>query len=247
MMIYPTIELQNGRCVSLFRGRLDEPQIWHVDPVAKAREFAEAGAEWLQITDFDAVEGHMDNADLVEEMMRAFGRSVQIAGGVRTRERAEAWLDRGAARVVIGSLAVRDPALVKQIAKYHPDTVVLAVDVWQGRVMTEGWRSSSAFTPEEFMAEFEGTPLAAFLVTDIDNDVAEADSSLALVSRLAEMTRTPVIASGIVRSLDDIARLKYVGNVDGVIVGRALFRRDFTLEEAMTTARREPEKTAEFI
>lgn len=246
MILYPTIQLQNARCVSLHRGRLDEPEVWHVDPLEKAHAFAEAGASWLQVIDFDAVAGRTDSRDLVARMIRETPLNVIVAGGIRTRERAEAWLDAGAARVVFGTSAVINPAEVLETARYHPDAVILGVDVFKGRVMSHGWRESSAFTPDDFIAHFEQAPLAALQVTDIDAYVGDTESVLALVTRLAARTRKPVIASGMVRTLDDISRLKYVYNVAGAVVGRALFRRTVDLREALAVASTPIEKVAPF-
>ncbi|MFP4239131.1 MAG: 1-(5-phosphoribosyl)-5-[(5-phosphoribosylamino)methylideneamino] imidazole-4-carboxamide isomerase [Rhodosalinus sp.] len=247
MRLYPAIELQNGRCVSLHRGRIEEPHVWHVDPVARARDYAAAGAEWLHVTDLDAVGGEGDNAELVEEIIRTAGIPVQVGGGIRSVERIDHWMDRGAGRVVVGTLAVTRPDLVKQAAKYHPDAVVLAVDVWQGTVTSHGWREASAFAPADFIAQFEGEPLAAIMVTDITADIDGVEEPLALVTELAGVARTPVIASGLVHSLDDIARLKYVPGVWGAVVGRPLLARDFTLDEALAMAAEPRGETAEFI
>ncbi|MFP4045324.1 MAG: 1-(5-phosphoribosyl)-5-[(5-phosphoribosylamino)methylideneamino] imidazole-4-carboxamide isomerase [Rhodosalinus sp.] len=247
MRLYPAIELQNGRCVSLHRGRIEEPHVWHVDPVARARDYAAAGAEWLHVTDLDAVGGEGDNAELIEEIIRAAGIPVQVGGGIRSVERIDHWMDRGAGRVVVGTLAVTRPDLVKQAAKYHPDAVVLAVDVWQGTVTSHGWREASAFAPADFIAQFEGEPLAAIMVTDITADIDGVEEPLALVTELAGVARTPVIASGLVHSLDDIARLKYVPGVWGAVVGRPLLARDFTLDEALAMAAEPRGETAEFI
>lgn len=236
MIVIPTIELQNGRCVSLRRGKLDDAEIWHVDPVERAASFAEDGAEWLHVTDFDAVAGDGDNRDLIQRIIRETGVSVQVAGGIRTRERAAEWLDLGAARVVIGTAAVLNPAVVEEAAKYHPDMVVLAVDVFQGRVMSQGWRETSAFEPADFIGHFDSAPLAGVIVTDIDADVGDTDATLSLITALAGCTRHPLIGSGMVRGLDDISRLKYMGNIAGAIVGRALFRRQIDLAEALAVA-----------
>jgi len=246
MRIYPTIELQRGRCVSLRRGRLEEPHLWHVDPVQKARDFADAGAEWLHVTDFDALAGTGDNAELVQRIIRAARVPVQVGGGVRTLEGVAEWLDRGAGRVVLGTLGVTRPDLVKQAAKYHPDTIVLAVDVLDGSVTSHGWREKSAFPAAGFIAGFDDDPLAAILVTDIGAEVGDVEEPLALVSELAGLTRAPVIASGMVHTLDDLARLKYVPHVSGALVGRALFSKAFELEEALALAA-EPSRRAEFL
>ena len=246
MILYPTIQLQNARCVSLHRGRLDEPEIWHVDPLEKAHAFAEAGASWMQVIDFDAVAGKDTSRDLVARIIRETPINVIVAGGIRTRERAEAWLDAGAAHVVFGTSAVINPAEVMETARFHPDAVILAVDVFQGKVMSHGWRESSAFAPEDFIAHFEDAPLAAIQITDIDAYVGDTEAVLSLVKRLADKTRKPVIASGIVRTLDDISRLKYLGNIAGVVVGRALFHRTVDLREALAVAQTPAEKVAPF-
>lgn len=248
MIILPTIELQNGKCVTLYRGRIDEPTIWHVDPVQRAIEFAHAGAEWMHVTDFNAVVNDGDNSDLVTKIIRGAGVPVQLAGGFRTMEHVEAAIDKGAGRVVIGTAAVQNPDFVKQAAKLHPDQVVLAVDVFQGKVVIDGWRKKTAFEPESFIREFEAAPLAAILVTDVDTDVGDSDGSVGLISHLADVARAPVIASGVVRTLDDISRLKYVRNIAGAMCGRALFSKAFDLSEALEVAKRDAsEPVAEMI
>ena len=246
MIIYPTLELQNGRCVSLKRGRLNEPMIWHVDPIETAKSFAAAGADWIHVTDFDGIDGGTTNNALLEDIIRVAGVSVQLGGGFRTREAVERWIDKGAGRIVISTLATQDPELVKELARAYPDQIVLAVDVWQGRVMTEGWRTASAFTPERFIAAFDDTPLASVIITDIDSDMEEVEAQLGMVSALAANVRVPVIVRGVVNTVDDIARAKYIPNIAGVIVGRALFRKDVDLAEALEVAQPRPEPVAEF-
>jgi len=236
MILYPTIELQNGRCVSLFRGRLEEPQIWHVDPVLKAIEFAKAGAQWIHVTDFDAIAGDDRNRDLVDEIIRRAGAPVQLGGGFRSMAAIQEAVDRGVGRVVLGTVALLQPDLLKQAAKAFPDQIVLAVDVYQGQVMSDGWRQASAYRPREFLSWFDSDPLAAIIVTDIDADLGEAEDALALVTQLADVARAPVISRGIARSLDGISRLKYVPKVSGAIVGRALFDKSVDLEEALAIA-----------
>jgi phosphoribosylformimino-5-aminoimidazole carboxamide ribotide isomerase len=247
MLIYPTIELQGGHCVTLDKGRLEAAMVWHVDPIETAKEFAADGAEWLHVTDFDAVEGRSDNAELVEKIIRSAGIPVQLGGGMRSRDAVERWIDKGAGRIVIGTLAAREPELVRELAIHHPDQIVLAVDVWQGQVMTDGWRSVSAFSPERFIDAFGDAPFAGIIITDIDSDIEEFDAQLALIAGLAKGANAPVIASGVVQKLDDIARLKYIPNIAGVLLGRALFRKSIDLPEALATARPEPEPVAELI
>lgn len=247
MIIYPTIEILNGRCVSLDRGRIDEASVWHVDPVEVAHGFAADGAEWMHLTDFDAVEGRDTNAALVAAIIRTAGIPVQLGGGMRSADRVERWIDRGAGRIVLGTLAAREPHLVRVLAERHPDQIVLSVDVWQGQVMTDGWRKSGAFSPQAYVRAYGDTPFAGIVVTDIDADLDSIEAPMGLISGLARVARTPVIASGVVRGIDDIARLKYIHNIAGALVGRALFRKSVALAEALKVARPLPEPVAGFL
>ncbi len=247
MILYPTMELQKSRCVSLERGNLSAPALWHVDPVETARGWAAAGARWMHVTDFDAVEGRENNAELIQTLIRAVGIPVQVSGGMRSYEAAARWIEAGAGRVVVSTLAARDPEAVKALTRRYPDQIVLSVDVWQGKVMTDGWRSVSAYTPADFITAFNDTALAGVIVTDIDSDFEDRDAQLGVISGLAACARAPVNASGVVRSLDDVARLKYVPNIAGALVGRALFRKTFALEDALEIAQPAPEPVAEFI
>lgn len=247
MILYPTLELLDGRCVSLKGGRLDAPVTWDVDPVETARAFAAAGAQWMQVTDFDGLQGGPHNAALLTEILRAAGIPVQLAGGMRGREKIAHWLDMGAGRVVVGTLALHEPDLVAELAKRYPDQIVLSVDIRAGQVMGEGWRTPSAIRAEDLIAAFAQAPLAAIKITDIDADTGDTDGTLGVISGLAATTRTPVIASGVVRGVDDIARLKYIPNIAGAVVGRALVNETLTLEAALAAARPEPEPVAPFV
>ncbi len=247
MIIYPTIQLMEGRCVSLFRGRTEEPTIWHVDPLEKAKEFYAAGAEWMHITDFDAMEGDYRNFDLILSIIRQVGISVQLGGGFRSQERIEEWIDLGVGRVVLGTLAVQNPDWAKRAAKFFPDQIVISVDVWQGSVMISGWRGKSAIPPEKLVEFYHYSPIAGYIVTDIDSSVDERESSLALITSFAKLAQSPVIASGLIRTCDDVSRLKYVPNVAGAMVGTALLEKTVELDEALAIAQPIPETRAEFI
>jgi len=246
MIIYPTIELYNGKCVSLTRGRLEEPVIWHVDPVETARRFAASGAAWMHVTDLNALAGNGNNNPLLEEIIRAVGIPVQLGGGFRSRDSVERWIDKGAGRIVIGTMAAYEPDVVRKIAKYHPDQIVMAVDIFEGSVMTEGWQTRSAFHPDAYVKAYDDVPLAGIIVTDIDSDIDGTDGSLGVISHLAAQTRHPVIARGTVRTVDDVSRLKYVHNISGTLIGRALLSKDVDLRMALELARAEPEQIAEF-
>ncbi len=244
MMIYPTIELMDGRPVSLYRGRISEPQVWHVDPVEKAKEFAQAGASWIHVTDFDGVTGNGGNGEILKELIRCAGASLQIGGGFRSFETIAEWIDLGAGRIVVSTLAITNPQIVKEAAKYFPDQIVLAVDIFEGRVMSDGWRTPAAFPPENFIASFAKDPLAAIMVTDISASIGDTEEPLALIASLAQHASAPVIAQGLSRSLDDIGRMKYIPGISGAILGRALFDRTIDLKEAIAIAEEKPEPAA---
>ena len=246
MIVYPDIELQNGRCVNLVRGKMDEPVVYDADPVEVACQFACEGAEWLHVVDLDAVFGQGNNADLIAQIIRKAGAGVQVAGAIRSMDAVRDWIEFGAGRVVIATAAVKDPAFVRTAAFAYPDQVVVSVDGRQGKVVVEGWRETTAFTPVEFAKQFADVPLAAIIYTDIDRDDDLPDSSLSQTADLAAQVTTPVIASGVVKDLDDISTLKYLPNISGAITGRALFNGTFELNDALAIAYDPPQPIAAF-
>ena len=247
MLIYPAIELQNGHCVSLYRGGIEEPQIWHVDPVEKALSFARAGASWIHVTDMNGVAGTGGNGDIIKDMIRGAGAPLQIGGGFRSLDTIAEWIDLGAGRIVVGTLAITNPNIVKQAAKYYPDQIVLAVDVFEGHVMSDGWRSPSAFLPEDFLSSFADDPLAAIIITDIGADIGDTEEPLAVIAGLSKYATAPVIARGLSRSLDDLARMNYIPGISGAILGRALFDRSVSIEDAMELTGGGLGRAAQFI
>ena len=247
MIIYPNIELQGGRCVNLVRGQQGDPVVFDVAPLDAALGFVEQGAQWLQIADLDAVFGSGDNAALIGEIIRKAGCNVQVAGGIRTIDAVRHWADAGASRMVIGTAAVMDPPLVVAAASAYPDQIVVSIDARGGRVAIDGWREETAFTPAEFAQQFEDSALAAFIFTDIDRDEDLPESSMAQTADLAASVPTRVIASGVVKSLDDISTLKHLPNIAGAITGRALFGGAFTLAEALEVAAAQEGPIAAFM
>ncbi len=236
MIVYPDIELQNGKCVNLMRGQDDDPQVYEIDPVEAAQKFVAQGAEWLHVVDLDAVFGTGGNAGVIREIIQKSGCCVQVAGAIRTIDAVRDWIDAGAGRVVIATAAVKDPSFVIAAANAYPDQIVVSVDARDGKVTIDGWRETTAFTPTEFARQFEGVPLAAIIFTDIDRFEDAPESSMAQTAELAGGIPTPVIASGVVRSIDDISTLNYLPNIAGAITGRALFGGDLDLAEAVRIA-----------
>ncbi|MEM9148390.1 MAG: 1-(5-phosphoribosyl)-5-[(5-phosphoribosylamino)methylideneamino] imidazole-4-carboxamide isomerase [Pseudomonadota bacterium] len=249
MIIYPILQLQEGRCVSLQRGELDQPTVWHGDPVERALSFVADGAEWLHVTDLDAVAGADDtsiNLEIIRQIIRQVGVPVQISGGMRSDETVRTWVDAGAARIVFGSTAVQFRDWVSAKARAYPDLVAVSFDIWQGTVVVDGWSRSVMMTPADLIHAYDGVPLAAMILTDIDRDLDMPESSFALVTKLAEETRTPVIASGLVKALDDVSTLRYMPNLAGAMIGRALYDKSVDLAEAIALARPVPEPVAPF-
>jgi len=247
MKVYPIIELMGGKCVSMMPGQMDEPHVWHVDPVERVRDYAQAGAEWVEVSDLDArAGGEETNGELIEDIIRKSGTQIQVAGGIASDEQVRRWHDAGAGRIVIGRAGVRAPDWVKAVAKYYPDQIVLAIDIWQGKVVVGDWTETSAFEPVDFVHLYDDVPLAAIEVTDFDRDFDQPESSFALTAKIAEATRTPVFASGLVKTMEDISYLRYLPNIAAVMVGRALFQRDIDLEEAIALAQPTAEPIAPF-
>jgi phosphoribosylformimino-5-aminoimidazole carboxamide ribotide isomerase len=247
MIVYPDIELQKGRCVNLRRGRAEKPTIYDVDPVEAACDFARQGAEWLHVVDLDAVFNDGDNAAIIQEIIDKSGCRVQVGGAIRSMHRVHDWINAGAARVVIATAAVKNPHFVKEAATAYPDRVVVSVDARGGKVVIEGWREATIFTPIDFAKQFEDISLAAIIFTDIDRDENAPESSLSHTTELAANIRTPVIASGVVKSLQDISVLKFLENISGAITSRALFGGAFTLAEAIAIAREPAPEPAPFL
>ncbi len=242
MIIYPDLELRKGRLVNLHRNRIDSPIVYDLDPIEEACKLAAQGAEWLHVVDLDAVFNDGDNTALITDIIRKASCSVQVGGAIRSMEKVHAWMDAGAGRVVIATAAVKYPHFVKAAATAYPDAVVVSIDARGGHVTIEGWTEATTFTPIEFAHQFENTGLAAIIFTDIDRDEDHPESSIAHTTALAAKVRIPVIASGVVKTLDDISTLSYLPNITGVITSRALFGGAFNFREAnaIATGQREP-------
>ena len=246
VIIYPDLELRKGRLVNLLRNRIDSPLVYDVDPVAAAHDLAAEGAQWLHVVDLDAVFDDGHNIDIIKEIIRTANCPVQVGGGIRSMEKVHAWMDAGAGRVVIATAAVKYPHFVKAAATAYPDSVVVSIDARGGRVMVEGWTEATVFKPDEFVHQFDNVGLAAIIYTDIDRDEDYPDSTMAHATSLAAKVQTPVIVSGVVKTLDDISTLSYLPNIAGVITSRALFGGAFTFAQAKAIAMEQHARAAPF-
>lgn len=237
MIIYPDIEIQDGKCVNLSRSGFGEAVVFDIAPVVAAEGFEKSGAKWLHVVDLDGVfQGGRHNAELICEIIDQVNIPVQVAGGIRTIDAVHWWFDHGAERIVLGTAAVKDQDLVVEACARYPDKVVVSVDARKGYVMIEGWRTQTAFTALELARYFEETGVAAIIYTDIDRYENLPESSFAGTTEMGTELKVPVISTGTVSTLDDVSSLKYLPNISGVIVGRALFTKVFTLEEALAIA-----------
>jgi phosphoribosylformimino-5-aminoimidazole carboxamide ribotide isomerase len=234
MILYPAIDLKDGQCVRLVRGDMAQATVFGDDPAAQAVSFAEAGAPWLHIVDLDgAFAGEPVNAAAVEAIVDAVDIPVQLGGGIRDLDTIEGWLERGVMRVILGTAAVRDPALVVAANRKWPGRVAVGIDARGGRVAVEGWARETDIEAIELARKFADTGVAAIIHTDIDRDGVLEGANVQATAALARAVSIPVIASGGVSSLSDIRALTAEMSIAGAIVGRALYDGRIVLGDAL--------------
>ena len=234
MILYPAIDLKDGQCVRLLRGAMDRATVFNDDPAAQARAFAEAGAEWLHLVDLNgAFAGAPVNAGAVAAILDAVDIPCQLGGGIRDMATIEAWLEKGLARVILGTVAVEDPDLVRQAARAFPGRVAVGIDARQGRVATRGWADQTEVEATELARAYQDAGVTALIYTDIDRDGAMQGPNVAATEALARAVSIPVIASGGVSSLADLVALRKTGVIAGAISGRALYDGKLDLGEAL--------------
>jgi phosphoribosylformimino-5-aminoimidazole carboxamide ribotide isomerase len=236
VILYPAIDLKDGRCVRLERGEMATATVFNDDPAAQARAFAAAGARWLHVVDLQgAFAGRPVNAAAVDAIVAAVDCPVQLGGGIRDRAAIEAWLDRGVARVILGSAAVHTPAVVREACRAFPGRIAVGLDARDGRIATDGWARATALDAVTLAQRLADAGVAAFIYTDIARDGVLSGPNVEATVALAGSVPVPVIASGGVASLADLAALKAAGGgvLEGVIVGRALYDGRIDLAEAL--------------
>ncbi|MDP9404236.1 MAG: 1-(5-phosphoribosyl)-5-[(5-phosphoribosylamino)methylideneamino]imidazole-4-carboxamide isomerase [Actinomycetota bacterium] len=243
MDLYPAIDLRGGACVRLLQGDYARETLYDDDPVAVAMAFEAGGAPWVHVVDLDAARtGEGVNRDAVRAIAGAVDIRVQAGGGIRDEFAAETLLRSGVARVVLGTAALEDPALVRRVAARHPGRVAVGLDARGGEVAVRGWAEASGLGPGELLTRFEGAGVAAFVVTDIGRDGMMVGPDLEGLAAVLRATATPVVASGGVGSLDDLralAALEAGGRgLAGAIVGKALYEGAFSVAEAVAACAR---------
>ena len=224
MILYPAIDLKDGVCVRLQRGEMDRATVFNDDPGAQAKQFADAGCAWIHVVDLNgAFEGKPVNAAAVEAILANVDIPVQLGGGIRSLDIAADWLARGVRRIVLGTAAVKDPAMVVEACRRWPDRVAVGIDARGGFVAVEGWAEQSTLSVTDLAKRFEDAGVAAIVYTDIDRDGMMKGVNVEATAALAAETAIPVIASGGIASLDDLRALRARGNIAGAISGRALY------------------------
>jgi phosphoribosylformimino-5-aminoimidazole carboxamide ribotide isomerase len=226
MILFPAIDLKDGQCVRLKLGDMDQATVFNDDPAAQAKSFEDQGFEYLHVVDLNgAFAGRSVNGAAVEAILKAVSFPVQLGGGIRSIAHIEEWLSRGLARVILGTIAVRDPSLVREAARLFPGQVAVGIDARGGKVAVEGWAETSELTAIELGQRFEGAGVAAIIYTDIDRDGVLKGINWPSTLELAEAVSIPVIASGGLASMDDIRTMTEPRYqlLEGAISGRALY------------------------
>ena len=235
MILYPAIDLKDGAAVRLLRGDMNATTVFNEDPAGQARSFVDAGCRWLHLVDLNgAFAGKPVNAEPVEAILKQCNVPAQLGGGIRDMATIENWIEKGLSRVILGTVAVENPALVRQAALAFPDKIAVGIDARNGMVATKGWAVETDIEATELAKSFEQDGVAAIIYTDINRDGAMKGPNIEATAALADAISIPVIASGGVSSLADLLALKSCGAaLDGAISGRALYDGALDLSAAL--------------
>ena len=234
MILFPAIDLKDGNCVRLYKGEMSQATVFNDDPAAQALAFEEAGAEWVHLVDLNgAFAGQPVNGAAVDAILGALSVPAQLGGGIRDLATIEAWLEKGLARVILGTVAVENPDLVREAAKAFPGQVAVGLDARNGLVATRGWAKETDMQVVDLARAFEDAGIAAIIYTDIERDGAMAGPNIAATQALARAVSVPVIASGGVSSMEDLLALRDTGVIAGAISGRALYDGAIDLRDAL--------------
>ena len=239
MILYPAIDLQDGNCVRVVHGDLATATVFNTSPAAQARLWAAGGFHWIHVVDLNgAVSGKAVNQDAVAEILGAVSVPVQLGGGIRSMTDIEGWIEAGVSRVILGTVAVREPQIVKDAAKAWPEQIAVSVDVRKGKVAVQGWTEDSDLDAVTVAKRFEDVGVGALIITDIDRDGTTMGFNVEAFGAIADAVNIPVIAAGGLATIDDIIRLKaWKGaKIAGAVLGRALYNGAITPDAALKVA-----------
>jgi phosphoribosylformimino-5-aminoimidazole carboxamide ribotide isomerase len=226
LILYPAIDLKDGQCVRVLHGDLSTATVFNAVPADQARAWVEAGFHWIHVVDLNgAVSGQAVNAPGVEAILNAVSVPVQLGGGIRTLADIERWIEAGVSRVILGTVAVKQPQIVLDAARLYPEQIAVSVDVRKGKVAVDGWTEDSDFDAITVAKRFEDAGVAALIVTDIDRDGTVMGFNVEAFGAMADAVSIPVIAAGGLASVDDLVKLKARRGVPvaGAVLGRALY------------------------
>src|SRR6201986_5245772 len=239
MIIFPAIDLKDGVCVRLKKGVMEDATVFNTDPAAQARAFAAQGFQWLHCVDLNgAFAGASANSEAIKSIRAAIDLPIQLGGGIRDMAAVEGWLVAGITRGILGTVALKNPALVKEAARGFPGKIVVGAGAVGGKIATEGWAEVSDMTPADLGRRFEDAGVAAILFTDVDGDGLLGGVNVTATEALARAVHTPVIASGGVGGIGDIEALIAANepNIEGVVIGRALYDGEIEPQHALALA-----------
>ncbi|OHB29871.1 MAG: 1-(5-phosphoribosyl)-5-[(5-phosphoribosylamino)methylideneamino]imidazole-4-carboxamide isomerase [Phenylobacterium sp. RIFCSPHIGHO2_01_FULL_69_31] len=239
MILYPAIDLKDGQCVRVLHGDLSTATVFNTEPAAQAKSFVDAGFHWIHVVDLNgAVQGKAVNGSAVEAILSSVSVPVQLGGGIRTLKDMERWIEAGVSRVILGTVAVKEPKIVLEAAKRWPEQIAVSVDVRKGKVAVDGWTADSDLDAITVAKRFEDAGVAALIVTDIDRDGTVMGFNVEAFGTMADAVSIPVIAAGGLATVDDIAKLKARKGVPvaGAVLGRALYNGAIDPAEALEVA-----------
>ncbi len=234
MKIYPAIDLKQGKCVRLFKGDMNQAKIYNENPAMQAKEFQDLGFKHLHLVDLDgAIEGKSVNKNAVQEILSAIKIPVQLGGGIRSISQIEEWLDSGISRVILGTVALKNPEIVKEACKKFPQKIIVGIDAKNGFVASEGWVKTAEIKVLDLAKKFEDFGVAAIIYTDISRDGTLTGVDFEGTKNLAQKLTIPIIASGGVSKIDDITNLEKLEKygLDGVIIGKALYEKRISIQD----------------
>ena len=234
MILYPAIDLKDGKAVRLYKGEMEKATVFHDYPADQALIFEKAGCEWIHLVDLNgAFAGAPVNGQTVQDILARVSVPCQLGGGIRDIATIEAWLSRGLSRVILGTVAVENPALVREAARAFPGKIAVGLDAREGLVATRGWASETDIMVTDLAKQFEDVGIAAIIYTDINRDGAMEGPNITATEALARAVDIPVIASGGVSSIQDLRDLKATGVISGAISGRAIYDHAINLADAL--------------